>query len=182
MKASGYEFTLNIIGAGILEGKIKTMIEKEDLNDCVHMPGTMKPEKVREYMEKSEILMFTSDRGEGWGAVVNEAMNSGCAVVASNAAGAVPFLIDDGKNGMIYKDGNTDELFEKTKWLLDNMAERKKIAKNAYRTITELWNADNAAERLLVLIQNIIAGKNISDCLYECGPLSESKVVKKGEY
>ena len=32
-------------------------------------------------------------------AVVSEAMNSGCCVVANRQIGAVPFLIEDGVNG-----------------------------------------------------------------------------------
>jgi hypothetical protein len=37
----------------------------------------MPPEEVRVHMEQSNIYLFTSDFGEGWGAVLNEAMNSG---------------------------------------------------------------------------------------------------------
>ena len=44
-------------------------------------------------MEESEIYLVTSDRKEGWGAVVNEAMNSGCAVVADHMIGAAPWMI-----------------------------------------------------------------------------------------
>ena len=88
LKAAGYSFALNIIGAGELEPKLKSMIEQYGLNDCVHMLGAMPPENVREYMESSQIYIFTSDRSEGWGAVLNESMNSGCAVVASDAIGA----------------------------------------------------------------------------------------------
>ena len=44
------------------------------------------------YMESSHIfLLFTSDRNEG--AALNESMNSGCAVVASDAIGSVPYLM-----------------------------------------------------------------------------------------
>ena len=118
--------------------------------------------------------MFTSDRNDGWGAVVTEAMNSGCAVVASNSAGVTPFLINDGKSGMIYKNDNVDELYEKVKWLLDNEEKRKEISKNAYKTIKEQWNAENAAERLLTLIAKIISGEK-TDNLFTDGVCSLSK-------
>ena len=83
----------------------------------------MKPEQVREYMEKSEIHIFTSDRNEGWGAVLNESMNSACVPVANKAIGSVPYLINDGNNGFMYKDEN--ELYEKVKYLLNNDKDRK---------------------------------------------------------
>ncbi len=49
------------------------------------MLGAMSPDKVRAYMERADVFLFTSDFNEGWGAVLNESMNSGCAVVASHA-------------------------------------------------------------------------------------------------
>lgn len=67
LKVAGYVFTMNIIGTGALEQKLKDMIEQYQLNDCVHMLGPMPPESVREYMESSQIFLFTSDRNEGWG-------------------------------------------------------------------------------------------------------------------
>lgn len=55
------------------------------------LTGYKKPEEVRERMEKADILLATSDRGEGWGAVMQRAMNSGCVVIADHMMGAVPF-------------------------------------------------------------------------------------------
>ena len=101
-------------------------------------------------MEESEIFLFTSDRNEGWGAVLNESMNSACAVVANCAIGSVPFLLNNGDNGYIYKDGDVDDLYNKVKSLLDNADERKCIAKNAYATMVDEWNAENAAQSALI--------------------------------
>lgn len=62
-----------------------------NLNDYVTFTGPVQSDKVRGFMERAGIFLFTSDRQEGWGAVLNESMNSGCAVVASHAIGSVPF-------------------------------------------------------------------------------------------
>jgi len=64
-------------------------------------------------------------------------MNSACAVVASHAIGSVPFLVEDGKNGLINKDGDTEDLYNKVKYFLEHPHERREMAKNAYRTMTE---------------------------------------------
>lgn len=181
LKADGYTFTLNIIGNGPLEETIKSLIEKNDLSDCVHMLGVMSPEQVRNYMEQSEIFMFTSDRSEGWGAVLNESMNSACAVVANHIIGSVPFLLNDGENGLIYKDGDIDELYTKIKWLLEHPVERKVIAKNAYSTIINEWNADNAAERFITLAEEIVQGKK-HPILYKDGVCSKAKMLKDDWY
>lgn len=176
LKQAGYSFELNIIGNGILENDLESMIASEGLENCVHMLGAMSPDQVRTYMEQSEIFLFTSDRNEGWGAVLNESMNSGCAVVASHAIGSVPFLIKDNENGLIYKDGNIDDLYEKVKLLLNDNDYRQSLGTNAYETMTTEWNAETAADRLLRLIKDV---QNEGECraFYE-GPCSKAEIVK----
>ena len=159
LKANGYNFTLNMIGNGELENKIVEMIDKNNLSDCVHLLGSMKPNEVREHMEKSEIFLFTSDKGEGWGAVLNESMNSACAVVASHAIGSVPFLLKDGENGLIYKDGDIDGLYSHVKRLINNESFRKEISLKAYETMVTEWSPENAAKKLLNLFEQVLSGK-----------------------
>ena len=179
LKKEGYSFNLKIIGMGVLEEDIKKSIEEKGLSDCVKMLGAMTPEQVRDYMEKSEIFLFTSDFNEGWGAVLNESMNSACAVVASHAIGSVPLLIEDGKNGFIYKNGNEDDLFVKTRFLLDNPEKRVEVSKKAYRTIAEKWNAEVSAERFLSLVNGINGGEKKPE-LYTDGPCSSATKLKNG--
>ncbi len=177
LKADGYNFQLNMIGNGELEENIKKMIKDNNLSDCVKMLGAMQPEQVREHMEKSEIFLFTSDRNEGWGAVANEAMNSACAVVASHAIGSVPFLIKDGENGLIYKDGDIDALYVRVKQLIEDDSLRKKIARCAYDTMIAEWNADNAADKLLNLSNALLVGDKNS-FPYLDGVCSKAEVLK----
>jgi len=159
LKQSGYNFTLDMIGCGELEADIKNMIEQENLTDCVNMLGSMPPENVREHMEKAEIFLFTSDRNEGWGAVLNEAMNSGCAVVANREIGSVPFVIEDAKNGVVY-DSSFNDFYSKVVGLLEDKEKTQDIGEKAYETLAEKWNAKVAAERLVKLIENIRTNKN----------------------
>lgn len=177
LKAEGYNFTLNMIGNGELEEHIRELIQSNGLSECVKMLGAMKPEQVREHMEKSEIFLFTSDRNEGWGAVLNESMNSACAVVASHAIGSVPFLVKDGKNGMIYKDGDVEALYAHVKRLMNDERYRKKIALEACNTMISEWNPKNAAEKLLNLSHEILAGNN-KPLLYSEGVCSKAEVLK----
>ena len=180
-KKAGYHFKLNLIGNGVMESEIAEMIKNKNLEDCVSMLGAMKPEEVRRHMEKSQIFLFTSDFNEGWGAVLNESMNSGCAVVASHAIGSVPYLIDDGKNGLIYQNGDIDDLYNKVKFLLDNPERCKELGVNAYKTLTSTWNAELAAERFLNLATKLLNNEDVND-LYSDGPCSKSEILKNNWY
>ena len=174
LKTDGYDFTLNMIGTGILENEIKTLIESYGLQKHVQMLGSMSPDSVRSYMERSEIFLFTSDFNEGWGAVLNEAMNSGCAVVASHAIGAVPYLIQDGKNGIIYENGNILDLYFKIKTILEYKS-LVTLRINSYNTILGLWNAECAANRLINFTNELTVTRKCSK--YDNGPLSIASIL-----
>ena len=169
LKEAGYNFQLTMIGVGPFQDKVNAFIEKYALQENVRVVGAMSPEEVREYMRENEIFLFTSDKNEGWGAVLNESMNDGCAVVANRAIGSAPYLIKDGENGLTYKN-DVNDLYEKVKLLMDNPDLRKKLGKNAYETLATTWNGDEGAKRLLQLIEDIQNGKQSR---FESGPCSK---------
>ena len=177
LKADGYDFTINMIGAGEKLEEIKKLAAQKGLEKEIKFLGAVAPEKVREYMESSPIFLLTSNRREGWGAVLNEAMNSGCTVAASHLIGSVPFLLKDGENGMIYRDGDCEDLYKKVKYMLDNPEETARMGKAAYKTIAEQWNAKNAAARFIELAQAIIEGEPAPD-IFADGVCSKAKTLK----
>lgn len=155
LKDAGYDFHLNMVGTGVMEEELKAFVAQNDLEEVVHFLGSMPPEEVRSYMEEAGIYLFTSDRQEGWGAVLNESMNSGCAVVASDAIGSVSYLIRHGENGFKYSSGNVDDLFYKVTFLLEKIDEQYTAGVAAYTSILDCWNADVAICRFLKLIDEI---------------------------
>lgn len=181
LKSNGYDFELDIIGDGELNHQLSQMIIDKKLNDYVHMLGAMVPEDVRKHMERADIYLATSDFYEGWGAVVNEAMNSGCAIVASHAMGASPFLIKDGENGMLYQSSNLNELYQKVVQLLENEEVREYYGRNACLSMQSLWNAKVAAERLWNISEMLIKKENVSE-EYSEGPCSLAKAIKNNWY
>lgn len=182
IRDAGYRFRLELIGTGEMEQQLKQQASEAGLLDgSVRFLGTMSPEDVRRHMENAGIYLFTSDRQEGWGAVLNEAMNSGCAVIASDAVGATPFLIKDGVNGCVYRSGDVQTLFETLRRLLDSADLQDRLGREAYRTITGQWNAEVAAERLLRLSQALLDGEDASR-LFADGPCSPAKPLREGWY
>lgn len=177
LRDSGYDFNLNMIGSGVMEAELRQLVEDYDLGDCVHFLGSMPPEQVRVYMEEAGIYLLTSDRQEGWGAVLNEAMNSGCAVVASHEVGSVTYLLKHRQNGLIYKSGSVDDLYEKTGFLLETADFQRCLSENAYRTIANVWNANKAADNLLQLIEHIQNGGNHP--WFEDGPCSRADIMRE---
>lgn len=177
----GYDFRLKMVGIGPMEQLLKEQIAEKGLTDRVNLLGAMKPEQVRDHMDRAGIFLFTSDFNEGWGAVLNESMNSGCAVIASHAIGSAPYLVQDGVNGYLYKNGDTDDLYYKIRKLLDVPEKAAEMSANAYNTMTNTWNPQTAAKRLIELAERMLSGEKSPD-VFESGPCSKAELLDNDWY
>ncbi len=174
LRRAGYDFSLDIIGDGEMRDTLQGFIDKNNLQKQVRILGFLPPEEVREHMLRTDIYLFTSDRSEGWGAVLNESMNAGCAVVANREIGSVPYLIRNGENGMIYNRKRSGDLFRKVRFLLDHPEQKALMQREAYETISTLWNAGIAAERLMEFAEGLQDGREV---VFENGPCSKANIL-----
>jgi len=174
----GVDFQLDFIGEGEESDKLKALSEKYRLRDKVNFLGSMPPESVRKAMSKSDVFLFTSNFYEGWGAVLNEAMSSGCAVLASSAIGSVPYLVEDGKNGIVYKYGSQKDFNEKLLMLAKDGNLRKALGENAIKTIKDDYCPKLAAQRFMEFVKS----DNKSSVKFESGPMSRAEIIKNKWY
>jgi glycosyltransferase involved in cell wall biosynthesis len=172
LKNKGYKFVIDMFGSGEELENTKSLAKKLDVEDVVRFCGNRPNDEILIEMSKHDIFLFTSDKNEGWGAVLNEAMSCGCAVVGSNQIGSVPFLIEDGVNGLIFKSENLDSLEEKVLELFNNPARIGEISINASKTMKEVWSPKNAAKQFLNLVEALISADEHAIPL--SGPCSRS--------
>lgn len=187
LKDKGYSLRITMYGSGQYYERTVELVRKMNLNDVITFIGNVPNEIVHQTMRETDIFLFTSDRGEGWGAVANEAMSNGCVLVASEEIGSVPYLVKDKENGCTFKSSSRckgfgrfgvsvdhqslDSLVEKVEWLINNPSERKRLSANAIKTMQETWNPRKAAENLLTLIEDIKQGRDTS---IKVGPCSKA--------
>lgn len=176
LKKDKLDFNVSIIGEGPEKEKLEALVNKYNLNDCVELLGVKSHQEVLKTMSEYSIFMFTSDFNEGWGAVVNEAMANGCAVVASSAAGSVPFLIKHNQNGKVYKFGKDKNAYEAVKELILDNKETERLGKNAMKTIETEYNGEIAAERFVQAVKEFYNTGTITP--YESGVLSRTEIIK----
>ncbi len=170
LKSQGIEAHITMVGTGELFDKTVSDCEKAGLADYISFESGKTPDEVRLLMRRADIFVLTSDRKEGWGAVVNEAMNSGCVTIASKSVGAVPYLISHGENGLTYKAKSDKDLYKQVYKAINDKKGAKEIGRKAYETITDLWNSEVAVERLLEFIES--KGNTLNK--YKTGPLSKA--------
>lgn len=177
LKRKNISFHISMAGYGELLEEYQELVVSQDLEKEVAVLGAQPPEKIRQLMKRANVLLFTSDRQEGWGAVVNEGMNSGCAVIASSAAGVSPYLVENGENGYLYDNDNVLSLCVKTEYLLSHQDIREAMGRAGYETIKRYWNPDNAAKSLLYLSGCILQGR---DPDIKKGPGAAAPIIKDG--
>ena len=176
LKKDKTDFKVNIVGDGPERENLKKLVKKYNLNDCVEFLGMKNHNEVLRLMSLHKIFMFTSDFNEGWGAVLNEAMASGCAVVASSAAGSTPYLIKHNQNGVIYRYGNHKRAYKAVKELLTDKEKAERFGKNAIRTIENEYSSDIAAERFVTAVKEFNATGSITP--QENGVLSSVQILR----
>lgn len=173
---------MTVVGNGDEHALLASYIKENGLKDHVTMMDFMPASEVRQLMEQSDIYLMTSDYNEGWGAVVNEAMDSGCAVIASVGAGSAYYLIEDKKNGRIYKPGDIKSLAAIMEELTDDIYLRQSLGQQAHKTISEVWSPNEAAARFKRIIDQV-AGNGYDAILpeYTNGPLSKAETILPGK-
>ncbi len=98
-------------------------------------------------MSKSHIYLFTSDNGEGFGAVLYEAMSAKCCCIGNVRAGAANLLLKNGENGFVYK---TKRQFKKQIYkILNNYQQIEDNAVEAKKFIDEKYNYRVAVKNIL---------------------------------
>lgn len=172
---SGYKLVM--IGDGPEKNKLISMAKKLNCSDKVTFLPFMKNKKLPKYFLSADLYLFTSNREEGWGAVLNEAMGYGCIVIANSQAGSTPLLISNQVNGYIYK--SKKEIRKCLSHYFALSSEIKQLMRSeAIDTIKKCWNYKNAANRLNELFLTVTSHKRFNP-INKSGPIS-SPFIKDG--
>lgn len=115
---------------------------KEYAEDCsiknIVFAGNIQPNYRQYYFEQSNIFVLPNRFYKGndaWGLSLNEAMQYGKPVIASEATGAAYDLIVNGENGFIIKNEDVDELAKALKLILEDEDLEKRMGNRSLEII-----------------------------------------------
>ena len=179
VKGDGFDATLTIAGDGPERQKLEDLAGELELSDCVTFVGELSHKETLALMSRCGIFLATSDRNEGWGATINEAMGMGCCVIASEEMGSVPFLIDDGFNGLSFRCDDVPAASEKIEQALSDADLIRRLGDRAKKTVDGIWSAERSASRLAELASAVLSEETASlDDIqpWPDGPLSSAGI------
>ena len=156
IKNEGKKFELTLVGNGSEREYLEKLAKKLLGASFYEFKEFIPSDEVPFLMAQYDIYVLPSSAYEGWGAVVNEAMSAGCAVIASDKTGAGASLIEHGVNGLLFKSGSEDSLYDCLSQLVNNKKLINDFSVKSRLIIRENWTPAIAAERFVQLSLSLI--------------------------
>ncbi len=100
---------LLMVGDGEERSALQARTRALGLDDTVRFLGFRNQTELPRLYDLCDVFVLPSD-AEPWGLVLNEVMNAGKPVIASDAVGAAPDLVIEGVNGFVYPVGDIGAL------------------------------------------------------------------------
>lgn len=146
------DFELHLVGSGKNERVIKERVDSLGQNVITH--GRVPRNHVLELMENSSIVLLPS-KFDNSPNVVLEGMAAGCAVLASNSAGA-QYMINHSETGMLFDRNCKKDMFDKLQQLADDRQLRHRLGQDARRYAFDNHGMDVISQKYLSVAREII--------------------------
>jgi glycosyltransferase involved in cell wall biosynthesis len=163
---------LTLIGEGIEKRRLERLADKLLPDWSYDFIPAQPPKIIREAMNRSDIFVLSSNGYEGWGAVLNEAMAEGCAVIASIESGGAKALISDMKNGILFSSGNYHQLRDKLSIIINDKELMLELKARGKETVNYLWSPAVAADRFLKVCHALLSNTYVP--VYKLGPMKSN--------
>jgi glycosyltransferase involved in cell wall biosynthesis len=144
---------LVVAGDGGERESLLRMSDESNLQGRVRFAGYVPPENTLPYYAMAHAFVLpsvcTRREKEPWGLVVNEAMNQGVPVIASDSVGAAAGgLVQDGINGFVVPERNSTAIATAIQTILDSPELHDAMSRQARRTIAK-WNNEEMVRGFL---------------------------------
>jgi glycosyltransferase involved in cell wall biosynthesis len=151
-RMNGASVHLLVTGAGELMDQASDFSQIHNLP--VTLTGFLNQTEITHAYAAADCLVLTSDYGETWGLVVNEAMACGLPAIVSDRVGCGPDLVEEGVTGGIFPCGDVNALARKLQEFasdperLAQMGERARQRIKAYSVESAVAGTIKAIEHL----------------------------------
>jgi glycosyltransferase involved in cell wall biosynthesis len=147
------DVALKIVGTGPLEASLKSYVQERGLTN-VSFLGFRQGQDKWEILKNSLCTIVPSEWYENFPVVVLEAYAAAKPVIGSNL-GSLPYVVEDGKSGLLFEPGNVSDLAEKVRSLLARPAERERMGKYCRTLVESKYNPERSYETLKTIFTQV---------------------------
>lgn len=124
--------TLDILGRGSQREELEAYVQEHQLTGVTFV-GQVPNLQIYDYLTKADI-MLSAPKIDNMPVSLLEAMNAGWLVISSRVGG-VPYMIDDGKTGLLFESENSNDLADKMLWALEHTEEANNMILAAQKEV-----------------------------------------------
>jgi len=146
---------LKIVGDGPLMEEVSAYVKTHKL-EWVELIGRCNHEEVLELMKGARYLVLPSECYETFGLVAVEAFACGVPVIASRL-GAMAEIVDDGRTGLHFEPGNSEDLAAKVEWAWTHPEAMSEMGREARREYEEKYTAEKNYKMLLDIYERALS-------------------------
>lgn len=146
-KLAAPPLSLRIVGDGPLREQSKADGKMPGLEN-VEFLGYLDHERVLDTIKNARFLVLPSQCYEAFPMVIAEAYACGVPVIAANH-GATAELVEDGRTGILFKPGDSEDLAAKIKWACQNSARLEEMGSAARAKFVSQYGAEANLAKLL---------------------------------
>ncbi|KAA6338756.1 GDP-mannose-dependent alpha-mannosyltransferase [termite gut metagenome] len=140
-------YKLKIIGEGPLT---EQLMKQANGSSNIEFLGYRHWSEIKEIVSRACFSVIPSEWHEVFGLVIAEAQCLGTPVLGANIGG-IPELIENKKNGMLFKSGNIEDLTDKIQQMFHTEFDYKKIAEESQNR----YSAENYYNEIMKIYTNI---------------------------
>lgn len=140
---------LMVLGDGPLRGRLEQFVVNNQIPNVTFV-GQVNNDGIYDYLSQADI-MVSSSHFDNMPVSIMEGFNAGLLVIASNVGG-VPFMIEDGINGLLFEDDDSEMLAQKMMFAIENQELSKRMIHNAHEGLSHYSWMENK-EKYLQLCQ-----------------------------
>lgn len=137
-----------IIGNGPYKPEAEKLVKKLELNDWVIFLAAVDFNRIVDYYNLMDLMVIpsrtTSEWKEQFGRTIIEAMSCAVPIIGSDS-GAIPEVIGDA--GLIFQEGNTDDLVGKIIKIIDENKLRTDLIANGLKRVRENFTTEIIAKK-----------------------------------
>ncbi|MFZ0732903.1 MAG: glycosyltransferase family 4 protein [Candidatus Sulfotelmatobacter sp.] len=144
---------LKIVGSGPMEQEFREYIQKKEIRN-IELLGFKSGVEKWEILRNALCLVMPSEWYENFPVTALEAFTA-CKPVVASRMGGLPYIVEEGKCGLLFEAGNVSELTQKIQHLADHPGEAARMG-DCGRLLTETkYGPEKAYSNLMEIVSQV---------------------------
>lgn len=146
------EITLDIYGTGQEFEKLQKLIKELKIEQSCHLKG--RNDHIEDKLIEADMFIMTS-KYEGMPNALMEAMAVGLPCLSSDCKTGPKTLIENNRNGVLYDEGNDEDLIKKWDWLLEHPVECENYGYEARKAVHQKYTYKQVYDDLINMLSRL---------------------------